>query len=127
MIQSNYTMPQIDYFTGGDSEEYYFEIKNEQGHPMDVSTMGLKFSIIDYTNKFGQPLLVKDGEPSLNTKTSMTSDFKVVLTPTDTLNLFGKYIYQISIVDYDKNVKNYQGIMVISNNINKMGVASLII
>ena len=44
----------------------------------------------------------------------------VELKPSDTLDLFGKYIYQITIKDADNNADiPQQGIIYIHNNINK--------
>jgi len=44
----------------------------------------------------------------------------VTLTPTETVELFGKYIYQIIIRDIEGDVEiPKQGILYVTNNINK--------
>ena len=44
---------------------------------------------------------------------------KVTLLPSETVDLCGKYIYQITIKDVEDNTEPKQGIMYIGNNINK--------
>ena len=45
---------------------------------------------------------------------------RVTLTPSETVDLFGKYIYQISIRDIGGDVEiPKQGVLYITNNINK--------
>lgn len=118
MINNIYTMPQIDML-GGDCDSLLFTIKRPDGRPLDISTMTLKFSVINYSNQFGTPVLEfeKTGTPVFNDELKLKSDFKVDLKITDTIHLYGKYIYQISITDFQGDVKSLQGIIIITKNI----------
>lgn len=120
ILPERYTLPTIS-FVGGSTQKLSFHIYDQSDRePLDATTYTAEFSIINYVNKWGDPLIVKEmtladigDEGTLNVLT-------VTLSPTDTVDLAGKYIYQISIKDQDENVDiPNQGILFITNNIHK--------
>ena len=82
-------------------------------------------AIINYVNKGGEP---HSKDMTITTDDESDSDavynvLKVTLLPSDTVDLYGKYIYQITIKDVEDNTELKQGIMYIGNNINKSYVS----
>ena len=115
-----YTLPTID-FVGGETQDLafhvYFYINNK---PFSLSGCTCNFSIVSFTNKTGAPIISKEMSPKYNDDLSSDNVLTVTLTPQETVNLFGKYIYQISIRDIGGDVEiPKQGILYITNNINK--------
>ena len=118
-----YTLPQID-FVGGSTHDLvfrcYYHLNKEA---IDLSSCTANFSIINFINKNGRPLVSKQmsiGEGQ-GTNGRVNNVLRVSLSPLDTVNLpAGKYIYQITIKDIsgDIDIPN-QGIIYIINNINK--------
>lgn len=113
-----YTLPQVE-FVGGSTQDFAFRCRQHKtGRPLDMSGSEADFSIIDYGNKYGEPLVfrtmeVREGDGIYNV-------LFVSLPPEDTVDLVGKYIYQISIRDVDGVVEiPNQGILYITNNIHK--------
>lgn len=111
---SPYTLPTVD-FVGGETQDFEFSAYFHTGHrPFPVDGCTASFSVVSFVNKMGTPILTK----------SMTirgdNILAVTLQPADTVNLYGKYIYQISIRDANGTVEiPNQGILFISNNIHK--------
>lgn len=113
-----YTLPQAE-FVGGSTQDFAFQCyQHKTGRPLNMSESQADFSIIDYVNKYGEPLVskameVREGDGTYN-------QLFVSLPPEDTVGLWGKYIYQISIRDADGVVEiPNQGILYITNNIHK--------
>ena len=106
-IPNPYTLPTIE-FVGGESQELLFNVyfyKNRK--PFSMIGCTSNFSVVDFTNKKGSPILNKSMDV-------------LDLTPKETYELSGKYIYQITIRDVNGNVEiPKQGLMYITNNINK--------
>ena len=121
-----YTLPTID-FVGGSTQDLAFRVYFYlNGNPFDLSSCTADFSVINYVNKKGTPLIskamsiaegdCKDGERVSNT-------LCVTLDPEDTVDLVGKFIYQITIRDISGDVEMPDhGILQITNNINKVYV-----
>lgn len=121
-IPNPYTLPAID-FVGGSTQDLifhcYFYTNNR---PHDLSSCVASFSIINYVNRYGEPIKKK----SMTVKSSKWQDGEinnllcVTLDPEDTVDLpAGKYIYQISIKSITGDVEINQGIIHIINNIHK--------
>lgn len=76
--------------------------------------------IVSFTNKTGVPILTKPMESHFNDDVTAENVLAVTLDPLDTVDLCGKYIYQITIKDINGNIEiPKQGILFITNNINK--------
>ena len=121
MLNKMYKLPEIS-FVGGTSEEFRFDVFHDESNPQPFGLFGgtVNFSIVNIVNKNGTPLVSKAMEI---VKSDDGVDFNVLrvsLEPTDTVDLFGKFVYQITIKDVDGNVDiPHQGIINISKNINR--------
>lgn len=122
-IPNPYTLPPMD-FVGGSTQDLVFHCYHYQSKKaQDLSSCTANFSIINFVNKKGAPLLSKPMSVGSDPVTDgdIHNVLRVKLTPSDTVNLpAGKYIYQITIKDVsgDVDIPN-QGIIHIINNINK--------
>jgi hypothetical protein len=112
-----YTLPEIQ-FVGGSSQTYYFNLATSSGVPYDALGCTVDFSIVHYSNKSSIPVLSKEATIMTDLE-DISSIVSIELNPSDTSDLCGKYIYQITIKDIDGNadIPN-QGIMYITRNIN---------
>lgn len=118
MLNPIYNLPKID-FVGGESREIYFRIYTRDGKEYNTTDCEIKFSIINYSNKNGDPEVVKDTIVS-NSASGMPCIVKVELQPEDTVYLYGKYIYQLSIRDMVGEVEiPGQGVIMINRNIHQ--------
>jgi len=122
-IPDIYTLPNID-FVAGSTQDFVFHCYFYSGRrPHDLSTCTADFAIIDFVNKYGEPLKHKSME--VGSDWAVDGDIKnvlrVTLEPADTVDLpRGKYIYQITIKDINGDVDiPKQGIIHIVNNIHK--------
>ena len=115
-----YTLPTIS-FVGGETQDLAFHTyfyKNMK--PYDLTECISNFSVVSYTNKHGAPLLTKPMTAVLNDEGNCHNILTVTLQPKETIDLYGKYIYQIQIKDIGGDIEiPKQGILYISNNINK--------
>lgn len=113
-----YTLPEIS-FVGGETQEFNFHLKNHRGEPFDASGADVNFAICNYSNKTGSPILSYTPE-LLADKTGCASVIILKIPKEDTALLYGKFIYQITIVDASgsSEIPN-QGIMNIAKNINQ--------
>lgn len=124
-MQTNiYTLPELT-FVGGKTQELRFNLKDTDGQPYNASGATVDFSICDYSYKTGAPILSLT--PTLIADENGIADMLyVTISPEDTLNLFGKYIYQITIIDISGRVDiPNQGIMNITKNINTKFITSI--
>ncbi len=119
-----YTLPTLD-FVGGSTQDFLFHARFfANHHPFNLSACTASFDIINYVNREGTPLVSKemqivDGDEDEGGEV-IPNVLSVTLTPADTVNLSGKYIYQITIKDVSGIVEiPNQGIIMITNNINK--------
>lgn len=114
-----YTMPEI-MFVSGQSKTIRWRLFKAKNIPFNAERYIGNFSVVDYSDKTGDSLISKsltfseddDGVLSIAT---------VNLSSSDTLGLYGKYIYQITIKDRynnDAEIPN-QGILLIFHNINE--------
>ena len=111
-----YTLPEIT-FVGGATQELYFNLKQSDGTVFDSTGCQANFAICMYGNKTGTPLISvtpvfeqdQGGEPSV---------LHATISSASTKSLFGKYIYQLTIVDRNGKVGiPNQGLMNITKNI----------
>lgn len=118
-----YTLPQVE-FVGGSTQDFSFQcFHHKSGCPIDMSEAKAEFSIIDYNNKLSEPFVCKDME--VLEGGGLHNVLFVSLSPGDTVDLWGKHIYQISIRDKDGTVEiPNQGILYITNNIHKQFVTA---
>lgn len=115
-----YTLPTVD-FVGGETQDFSFNVffyKNAK--PYSLTGCKCNFSVVSFTNKMGEPIISKEMTAIFNEDQSADNVLTVTLEPEDTVDLFGKYIYQITIRDINGDAEiPKQGILYITNNINK--------
>lgn len=115
-----YTLPTID-FVGGETQDLafhaFFHSKNK---PFDLTGCTSNFSVIGFTNKIGDPIITKPMQILVSDDGDTNNILSVTIEPNETVNLSGKYIYQISIRSVEGIIEiPKQGILYITNNINK--------
>lgn len=121
-LSNPYTLPTIE-FVGGATQDFVFRCYFDQNKkPFDLSTCTANFALIDYVNKTGEPLLSKSMTIGAETddEGAVQNILSVTLDATDTVEMAGKYIYQITVKDVtgEVDIPN-QGIIHIIRNINK--------
>lgn len=117
-MQTNiYTLPELT-FVGGKTQELYFNLKTGSRGRYNADGCSVNFSICNYSNKTGTPLISLTPEIIMNE--DGVADVVHVTIPSDnTVRLYGKYIYQLTIIDISGKVDvPNQGIMNITKNIN---------
>lgn len=119
-IETSYTMPRID-FVGGETQNLMFHVYfHRNKRPFSLTGCTANFSIVSFTNKTGAPILSKSMNAVFNEEGTIENVLTVTLKPNETVNLYGKYIYQIQIRDIDGVTEiPKQGLLYITNNINK--------
>lgn len=118
-MQTNvYTLPELS-FVGGETQKFTFHLKNPQGLPFDATGATVDFSICNYSNKTGTPI-VSYTPALLADEDGVVSLVSLTIPKEDTARFAGKYIYQITIIDIGGNseIPN-QGIMNIAKNIHQ--------
>ena len=113
-----YTLPTVDFVGGSTQELAFHTFFSQNKRPFDLSTCTANF-----VNKNGTPLISKQMDiiKSEDGDGTVTNVLKVVLLPEETVDLFGKFIYQITIQDISGEIEiPDQGILRIANNINKV-------
>ena len=117
-----YTLPTID-FVGGSTQDFIFHVYfHSINTPLDLSSCTADFSIISSGNKNGvcRSKLMTIGDGDATEDGVVSNVLSVRLEPSDTVDLNGKYIYQITVRDVSGIVEiPDQGIMYITGNINK--------
>ena len=111
-----YVLPTIS-FVGGETQILSFNAYfNNSTQPFSVAGCTARFSVVNYLNRFGTPVIIK----TMSAASGESNVLTVTLSSSDTLSLSGKYIYQISIKDGSGNADiPKQGLMYITNNIDK--------
>lgn len=113
-----YTLPEI-VFVAGQSNTIRWHLFTPAHHPYNANGCTGNFSVVDYSDRTSDPLISKPltfdfGDDGIKNVAS------VDLLSSDTLGLYGKYIYQITIKDIDgeSEIPN-QGFLQIYHNINE--------
>ena len=115
-----YILPTIE-FVGGETQELVFRALSYRSRaPFDLSGGSANFSVTPFVAKFGEPILSRTMTLSADAGGAGKNVLSVTLSPADTLGLYGKFIYQISVQDAEGETEiPKQGILYITNNINK--------
>lgn len=124
VLNKMYTLPEL-CFVGGSSEDLQFNLFCDKSDPKPFNIFGgeANFSIVNFLNKNSTPLVSKKMDINMNNEETHYNVLRVYLEPADTVDLFGKFVYQITIRDIDGNVDiPHQGIINIHNNIDKVFV-----
>lgn len=121
MLNNLYKLPEI-HFIGGSSEDLQFDLYLDEAkrQPIDLQGGAAQFSLVDFSNRTGAPIVSKEMEIQKNKAQTGHNVVYVSLSPEDTVDLFGKYVYQITLRDAGGNIDiPHQGIVMIHNNIDK--------
>lgn len=118
MIGKVYSLPEIT-FVGGETHDLRFHLLTDTRKVFNASGCKATFSVVYSVNRTGSPVLSKP-MTVLADDDGIESILAVTLLPTETVNLYGKYIYQITIQDMSGETDiPSQGILGITNNIDK--------
>lgn len=113
-----------DAFVAGNSREFMFNPHNEDtGQPLDIAGSKVYFSLIDYVNQgYGEPVVSKDAElvPSGDGRAYHAI---AKLSAQETISLWGKYIYQFTVIAPDGDTWSGKGLVDITNNTNRAVIA----
>jgi hypothetical protein len=120
MRQDIYTLPEI-VFVSGQSNTLRWRLFTMANVPYNADGCTGNFAVVDYSDQTGEPLISKPLSFTIgDDDTSAKNVAYVDLEPNDTLGLYGKYIYQITIKDVDGEVEiPNQGFLQITHNINE--------
>lgn len=115
-----YTMPEV-VFVAGQSNTLRWRLFTMAHYPFNANGCTGNFAVVDYSDQTGDPLISKPLTFSIgDDETGIKNIASVDLEPNDTLGLYGKYIYQITIKDVDGEAEiPNQGFLQIAHNINK--------
>lgn len=118
--ENTYTLPTID-FVGGETQNLVFHVYHYKSrNPFSLGGCSCNFSAVSFADRAGSPVLNKSMSSSFSDESAADNVLTVTLTPAETVNLSGKYLYQITIRDAEGNTEiPKQGVMYITNNINK--------
>ena len=116
-----YTLPQIS-IVGGQSKTLKFNLWTTNTAMFNAEDCSGNFSVVSYSDKSGEILISKTMTFEAGDDPTVSNVAVVNLLPQDTAYLYGKYIYQITIIDEDGNVEiPNQGILYIAYNIAGVG------
>lgn len=111
-----YTLPEIS-FVGGESQTFLFNLLTIAKNSFDAQGCEIGLAIIQYSNKNGMPVLTKAVD-IFEGDSGVMSIAKADLLPEDTIGLYGRYVYQLTIKDsYNNTEIPGQGIMHVTRNI----------
>ena len=116
-----YTLPEV-VFVAGQSNTLRWRLFTITKVPFNADGCTGNFSVVDYSDQTGEPLISKPLTSSLgdDDEHGVKNIASVDLKPSDTLGLDGKYIYQITIKDIDGEAEiPNQGFLLITHNINE--------
>lgn len=115
-----YTLPEV-VFVSGQSNTLRWRLFTVAKQPFNADGCTGNFAVVDYSDQTGDPLISKPLDFVVGDDETGVKNIAVVdLEPDDTLGLYGKYIYQITIKDVDGEVEiPNQGFLQITHNINE--------
>lgn len=114
-----YTMPEIS-FVSGQSMTIHWRLYTASREPFNAYKCTGNFSVVDYSDQTGEPLISKPLAFSVGAENNVKNLAYVDLAPNDTIGLYGKYIYQITIKDVKGMVEiPNQGFLYVAHNINE--------
>lgn len=116
-VYNQYTLPQFD-FIGGTTQKYTIPVSSVANiSDSEAKSYRAAFAIVNYVNRDCAPIISK--EATLDT----TGKFITIsLSPNETLNLTGKFVYQVSLRSENSNSEYHgQGLLIVARNIDRTG------
>lgn len=120
MYKNNMALPEYS-MTAGSTKEFYIPIYNPSGRRIDASGMTARYVIADFVNQNCRPYVVKDCSVVAQEGDTAASLF-VTLDAEDTVNLYGKFIYQVTATAASGEIGPMRGILNISPNNDKSAI-----
>lgn len=121
MFQCNMALPEY-HMTAGSTKEFYIPIFTQSGEPIDASGMTARFAISDFVNQNCSPFVTKNCRVVTQSGSTLAVLF-VSLDAEETMNLYGKFIYQVTAQASTGEIGPLRGILNISPN-NDKGMSS---
>lgn len=116
MINQVFTLPPMS-FIGGSTQTFAINFKTESGALFDAAGCNASFSVLHYSGRNGHPVITKDVQIQMGEDGTLCRGI-VGFLPEDTMNLRGRFIYQISVKAPNGEIEiPGQGIMNIQQNI----------
>ena len=114
LLNKSYRLP--DYsMVAGETQNITILLYTTKNRQLDATGMYARFAVTDFINQDSEPILTK-----VCTIITPQDEYPAVLncrlTPDDTIDLGGKYIYQITVMDIDDSVAILKGDMLIDRN-----------
>lgn len=122
MFSYNMDLPAY-HMTAGSTKSFYIPIFNPSGKRIDATGMTARFSISDYVNYNCTPFVTKNCSVVTQQSDPVAALF-VELDAADTIDLYGKFIYQVTAKSADGDIGPMRGILTISPNYDKEAVLS---
>ena len=117
----NRTLP--DYtMNAGEARTLTIPIYNSADKQIDMTDMAARFAISDPINQDSEPFVIK----TCSIVASADSDYAVLrvdLAATDTVNMCGQYIYQVTVQDTDGRFGVLKGVVTIAANYDKDAIS----
>lgn len=120
MYTDQITLPPESMIAGTTKKLVLYLYTHNMKKQIDANGMIARFTLTDYVNPSNVPLIIKDCSVSVPEGEHLAV-INVPLTRQDTLNLDGKYIYQVTIND-DNTIEALKGIMDIARCIDKSDI-----
>ena len=118
-----YILPNIDLIAGDTRDINFHCYFHRNKEALDMTGCTAKFSITDFVHKTSRPKVTKVMDlrfGNIAGGTNVKNIFHVQLVRDDTIDLYGKYIYQITVKGPDGRTDiPDQGTMYIKRNIDK--------
>jgi len=114
------TLPPESLIAGATRNFIFYLYTENKRKQIDADGMIARFSLTDYVNESNVPILTKSCSIVIPEGESLAI-IKLELNRNDTLDLYGKYIHQLTIND-NGTVAILKGIMDITNNCDKSDI-----
>jgi hypothetical protein len=120
MDASLYQLPEYN-MTAGETQNITIMLFAKNKNQIDAEGMTARLAISDFINQGGEPIFVKDCSIVQPAGSDLASLY-CQLSPSDTIAMRGKYIYQVTVKDIDDTVSILKGIMNISRNVDQSAI-----
>jgi hypothetical protein len=113
-------LPTVSFVGGSEQVLEFYTYRDKTGEPFDLVGCTARLSAVSAANRSGKPVILVDMSITSSDDSDISNVLVATLQGSDTVNLEGKYIYQISIMDSDgtSDIPRH-GIFLISRNIDK--------
>lgn len=113
-----YTLPEWD-FVGGETQRRGFTLLRSTGAEYDLPSAQAELAVVDFMNPSSAACIVQQVPVQLN-RDGVSCEVSFTLSPADTVDLAGKYMYQITVRDVNGNTSiPRRGKMYIIENLDK--------